>query len=75
MTNVILTGIKPTGQPHLGNYLGAIKPALEMAMNHQDDKKYFFIADYHALTTLKDARLMAQYRQTIAATWLSFFNG
>tara|TARA_A100001015_G_scaffold320552_1_gene447341 strand:- start:815 stop:1813 length:999 start_codon:yes stop_codon:yes gene_type:complete len=73
MANIILTGIKPTGDPHLGNYLGAIKPALAMAHNNPNDQKYFFIADYHALTTLKDPTLMAEYRAIIAATWLSFF--
>ena len=73
MSKTILTGIKPTGEPHLGNFLGAIQPALELARNHESDDKYFFIADYHALTTLKDPALMAQYRQIIAATWLSFF--
>ena len=40
-SNVILTGIKPTGDPHLGNYLGAILPSLEMARNNPTDKKIF----------------------------------
>ena len=73
MENVILTGIKPTGEPHLGNYLGAIQPALNIAAENTGAKKYFFIADYHAMTTLKDPKLMREYRQVIAATWLSFF--
>tara|TARA_A100001015_G_scaffold282596_1_gene347074 strand:+ start:757 stop:1755 length:999 start_codon:yes stop_codon:yes gene_type:complete len=73
ISDIILTGIKPTGTPHLGNYLGAIKPALDMAKHNPDAKKLFFIADYHALTTLKDKKKMAAYRKIIAATWLAFF--
>ena len=73
-SNVILTGIKPTGDPHLGNYLGAILPSLEMARNNPTDKKYFFIADYHALTTFKNKVELMDYRYKIAATWMSFFN-
>ena len=44
-----LSGIKPTGNPHLGNYLGFLKPALAM---QQDHETFYFIADYHALTTV-----------------------
>ncbi len=72
---IILTGIKPTGEPHLGNYLGAIKPALEITKANKLAKKYFFIADHHALTTIKDQSTMRSYRYEIAATWLSFFDG
>ena len=72
---IFLTGIKPTGEPHLGNFLGAIKPALDLAKNNPDAKKYFFIADYHALTTIKDQQTMQDYRYNVAATWLSFFKG
>ncbi|MDR0598208.1 MAG: tryptophan--tRNA ligase, partial [Treponema sp.] len=50
MKKVALTGIKPTGIPHIGNYFGAIKPALELARDY--DARYF-IADYHALNTVK----------------------
>jgi tryptophanyl-tRNA synthetase len=64
----LLTGIKPTGRPHLGNYLGTIRPALEEARRHE---AYYFIADYHALTTLRDpARLNALVAEA-AATWLA----
>nr|HPH60197.1 tryptophan--tRNA ligase [Candidatus Syntrophosphaera sp.] len=48
---VALTGIKPTGIPHIGNYLGAIRPALELA---QSCEARYFIADYHALNSCKD---------------------
>ena len=72
-TPIYLTGIKPTGEPHLGNYLGAIKPAIELVKNHSSSTNYFFIADYHALTTIKDPKVMKNYRYHVAATWLSFF--
>jgi tryptophanyl-tRNA synthetase len=65
---VSLTGIKPTGTPHLGNYLGAIKPALELR------KKYstvYFIADYHALTTVHNREEMRSNTHKVAATWLA----
>ncbi len=74
-SKIILTGIKPTGETHLGNYLGAIKPALELAKKYPNEKKFFFIADYHALTTIKDPLKMRDFRYNIAATWLSFFKG
>ena len=45
----ILTGIQSTGQPHIGNYLGAIKPAIHLAQSFQS---YLFIADYHSLTKI-----------------------
>ena len=56
MKKISLTGIKPTGTPHLGNYLGAIRPALELA---KDYDTVYFIADYHALTTVHDGKEMA----------------
>ena len=69
MKKIALTGIKPTGTPHIGNYLGAIKPALELAENY--DARYF-IADYHALNTIKDPKLLRELTYEIAATWLAF---
>lgn len=65
---IALTGIKPTGVPHIGNYLGAIKPALELAEKY--DARYF-IADYHALNSLKDKDLLRAYTYEVAATWLA----
>jgi tryptophanyl-tRNA synthetase len=64
----VLTGIKPTGTPHIGNYLGAIKPALALAEAH--DARYF-IADYHALTTVRDAATLRDLSYQVAATWLA----
>ena len=52
----ILTGIQSTGTPHLGNILGAIIPAVEMA-NSTDDESYLFIANMHSLTQIKDDKL------------------
>jgi tryptophanyl-tRNA synthetase len=71
MKKNILTGIKPTGTPHIGNYFGAIKPALEM-MSKGDANYFLFVADYHAYTTVKDPNLFQQYVHEIAATWLAF---
>ena len=63
-----LTGIKPTGEPHLGNYVGAIRPALALAETY--DTAYF-IADYHALTTIRDPETLRGYTRMVAATWLA----
>ncbi|MGD6803113.1 tryptophan--tRNA ligase [Rossellomorea vietnamensis] len=65
-----LTGIKPTGHPHLGNYIGAIKPALEMAKDNTSQGIYF-IADYHALNSVQDRKKFKEYTYEIAAAWLS----
>ncbi|MFH1466373.1 MAG: tryptophan--tRNA ligase [Pseudomonadota bacterium] len=63
-----LTGIKPTGMPHLGNYLGMIRPALAMTASHE---AYYFIADYHALTTMRDRDLVERYTLQLTAAWLA----
>lgn len=66
---VSLTGVKPThSAPHLGNYLGAIRPALRMA--DQFDGMYF-IADYHALTTMRDPAALRASIYDVTATWLA----
>ncbi|MGV2386771.1 MAG UNVERIFIED_CONTAM: tryptophan--tRNA ligase, partial [Thermobifida fusca] len=67
-TQTYLTGVKPTGEPHLGNYLGAIKPALEAAREYD---AFYFIADYHALTTVRDPEAMRHNIRSVAATWLA----
>ena len=63
-----LTGIKPTGFVHLGNYLGAIKPAIALT---RDFDAYYFIANYHALTTIHDAEKLRQHTLEVAAAWLA----
>ena len=69
MPQVSLTGIKPTGAPHLGNYVGAIRPALKLAESY--DEAYYFVADYHALTTERDPALVREYTLQVAAAWLA----
>jgi tryptophanyl-tRNA synthetase len=68
MKEISLTGIKPTGELHVGNYFGAIKPALELAKNY--DARYF-IADYHALNTMKDQKELNSTIRHVAAGWLA----
>lgn len=65
---IVLTGIKPTGRPHLGNYLGAIAPALSYQAN---STCYYFIADYHALVSHPDPRAFASHSFEVATTWLA----
>lgn len=65
---VSVTGIKPTGEPHLGNLVGAIRPALELTAEYDS---LYFIADYHALTTIRDPKAVARYTRSVAATWLA----
>ncbi|MFC4893149.1 tryptophan--tRNA ligase [Pseudofrancisella aestuarii] len=67
---IVLTGITPSGTPHLGNYVGAIKPAIEMSKSEDFDCLYF-IADYHSLIKLWDKKLRQQYTHEIASTWLA----
>jgi len=66
----VLTGITTTGTPHIGNYLGAIKPAIEASEN-PDFQSYFFLADYHALIKCHDPERVARSTREIAATWLA----
>ena len=66
----ILTGVQSTGTPHLGNLLGAILPAIEMANQPQNDS-FIFIADLHSLTQIKDADTLRQNTYSVAATWLA----
>lgn len=68
MAKISLTGIKPTGTPHLGNYLGSIQPALELAKTYLS---VYFIADWHAVTTLKDGKELKGLIHKLAATWLA----
>jgi tryptophanyl-tRNA synthetase len=67
----ILTGIQSTGTPHLGNILGAIIPAIEMAEQPENDS-YLFIANLHSLTQIKDAQTLRENTYSTAATWLAF---
>lgn len=66
----VLTGVQSTGTPHLGNILGAISPAIEMA-NSNNDASFIFIADLHALTQIKDAELLKKNTYEVASAWLA----
>ena len=70
MTTRILTGITTSGTPHLGNYVGAIRPAIA-ASRAADTDSFFFLADYHALVKCDDPTRVARSRLEIAATWLA----
>ncbi len=65
----ILTGVKPTGTPHLGNYLGAIKPAIELGKKAA--RHYMFIADYHAINAQKDPVVLNEKLKEIACIYLA----
>ena len=67
----ILTGIQSTGTPHLGNVLGAIKPAIELA-NDSSNESFLFIADLHSLTQIKDGDSLKDNTYAVAAAWLAF---
>ncbi|MFC4002461.1 tryptophan--tRNA ligase [Prauserella oleivorans] len=68
VAKVSLTGIKPTGEPHLGNLIGAIRPALQLAEEYDS---LYFIADYHALTSVRDPEELRHYTRSVAASWLA----
>ena len=64
----VLSGIKPSGIPHLGNYFGAMKKYLDLQNEHEC---FFFLADLHALTTIRDPQLLKKYSMEIALSFLS----
>jgi tryptophanyl-tRNA synthetase len=68
MKPIALTGIKPTGRPHIGNYLAMYRPALDLMENHLG---MYFVADYHALTSLHDPAALRELVYEVAASWLA----
>ena len=66
----VLTGITTTGTPHLGNYVGAIRPAIE-ASRRADVESFYFLADYHALIKCQEPEQIHRSTREIAATWLA----
>ena len=68
MTKRVLSGIQPTGRPHWGNYFGAIRQYIELQEGHQG---YYFVANLHALTTVRDQSLLSQYTWEAAIDLLS----
>lgn len=69
-TKRILTGITTTGIPHLGNYVGAIRPAIQ-AVQNADDDAFFFLADYHGIIKCFDPDEIHRSTKAIAATWIA----
>ena len=67
----ILTGIQSSGKPHLGNLLGAIIPAIQLS-KLQGNESFFFIADLHSFTTIKDSATRIENVRSVAAAWLAF---
>jgi tryptophanyl-tRNA synthetase len=65
----VLTGVQPTGVPHIGNYVGAIRPALRLAAAHE--RSLLFIADYHALNAVHDPEALRESTYKVAACWLA----
>ncbi|MCD9085572.1 tryptophan--tRNA ligase [Stenotrophomonas sp. SY1] len=70
MTTRVLTGIKPSGTPHIGNYLGAIRPAIA-ASRAADTESFFFLADLHSLINTQDPLRVQRSTLEIAASWLA----
>ncbi len=70
-TTRVLTGITTSGTPHLGNYVGAIRPAIA-ASREAGQQSYYFLADYHALIKCQQPELVHQSTLEVAATWLAF---
>lgn len=69
-SKIFLTGIKPTGAPHIGNYVGAIKPFFETV--NKENNNFLFVADYHALNAVQDAEALRNDIYEVAACYLAF---
>ena len=67
----ILTGIQSTNIPHLGNILGAVLPGIQLSRKSGNDS-FFFIADLHSLTSIKEGEVIRRNTRAVAATWLAF---
>lgn len=70
MTKKVITGITTTGTPHLGNYVGAIRPAINLS-KLPEHECYFFLADYHALVKNKNSKRLVESTLEVASTWLA----
>ena len=66
----VLTGVTTTGIPHLGNYVGAIRPAIR-ASEDENAESFLFLADYHGLIKCRDPQVIHESTQAVAATWLA----
>lgn len=67
---IFLTGVQPTGSPHLGNWVGAIRPSIELA-GDEGKQSFYFVADYHALIGHKDALKLREHTYQVAAAWIA----
>jgi len=70
MKETVLTGIQTSGTPHLGNYVGAIRPAIE-ASHKTDVRSFYFLADYHSIISSHDPARLRQSSMEVAAAWLA----
>jgi tryptophanyl-tRNA synthetase len=70
MKKVTLSGIKPTGRPHLGNYFGAMRQFVEL-QNQNSGTNYFFVADYHALNLIQDAKQLRELSFDVIVDFLA----
>ncbi len=68
---IILSGVKPTGRPHIGNYFGAMKQMVDLQNQFADAEKFFMIADYHALNLIQDPKEMSQYIIDLSLDYLA----
>ncbi len=71
MSKILLSGVKPTGRPHIGNYFGAMKQMVDLQNEHKDAHKFFMIADYHALNSIQDAKTMREHTLDLALDYLA----
>ena len=71
MSKTILSGVKPTGKPHIGNYFGAMRQFVELQNENKDGVNYFFIADYHALNFIQNAEEMRKMSLDIVIDFLA----
>lgn len=68
---VLLSGVKPTGRPHIGNYFGAMKQMVDLQNAHPDAEKFYMLADYHGLNFIQDAKVMRQNILDLALDYLA----
>lgn len=71
MSNICVTGIKPTGKIHIGNYFGAMQPLLELSRKPEFDKVLMFVVNLHSLNSIKDAETLRTYTKDIVLDFLS----
>jgi tryptophanyl-tRNA synthetase len=71
MSNICLTGLKPTGKLHIGNYFGALNPLVELSKQKEFDKVFIFVANLHSLNSIKDAEILRAYTKDLVLDYLS----